>query len=76
VSGSFLVKNVSESGLELEVVLSEFDPKKKDYAVHVDVECGDGHSDDVVSKNSRWECKQNIEFRDWRRGQICDRVLS
>ncbi len=55
MSGSFLVKNVSESGLELEVVLSEFDPKKKDYAVHVDVECGDGHSDNIASKNSRWE---------------------
>jgi hypothetical protein len=49
VSGSFLSKTVLEDELELEVVLSEFDPKKKKYDVHVNVEC---ENDELFSQKS------------------------
>ncbi len=45
------MKGVEEDKLELEVVLSEFDPKKKKYDVDVTVECANGHNE-VYSKDA------------------------
>lgn len=59
VSGRFEVKGVEENKIELEVVLSEFDVKKKKYDVDVSVECANGH-DEVFSKET--DSFQNLTF--------------
>ena len=60
VSGSFEVKNVLEDELELEVVLSEFDLKKKKYDVHLKVDC---ENDEVFSQKSDSLNSLNFTFK-------------
>ena len=52
VSASFKVSEVTEKEIELNVVLSEFDPKKKRYDIHVDVECENEKNENIFAKNS------------------------
>ena len=52
VSAKLNVIEVTENEFELKVVLSEFDPKKKRYDIHVEVECQNEKNDIIYSKNS------------------------
>ena len=67
VSGTFVVKGVTESEIKLEVVLSEFDAKKKRYSVHVEVVCtdgGDDHDQKAVTKTSDTVEKLGFAFNE------------
>ena len=52
VSAKLNVIEVTENEIELKVVLSEFDPKKKRYDIHVEVDCQNEKNDIIYSKNS------------------------